>query len=396
MKLAIDLKGTIAKHKEFVSDEMLTYLKDAVLITGQDMKDPQLANLMERIKIPVWSNNGAILWDGNVKIVECLIPDKDNLLSLVNKFVSLANIPLHESPKVWSDVQISLWCKDISLKERNKIAMELEAFLDDDKIYVCASGMNTIAIYNRKANKADSIVGCDTYIGDEFAYGNDKEVASTSVRCYSCDPIEYKDDIPLNVTYIGAGPDAVKSFLDSPKQVYYPRILFPYPTEGQIKDIFHLRLNKANSIGYNIYYKLLSLPPNSILSAMPKRADRTDTHVFTRVVQEVSYQLNIPVIPEEDFFEIYSRKSMIDIEIDAERKEAIEKADARYIGTSLEGKTVFILDDIVSTGTSLMNAARILLNTGATQVFPIGLIQAPYPAWEKEKFDAIINSRTSV
>ena len=85
--IGIDLKGTLSERREFVSDKMLSYLKDVVLITGQDIKDPQLNNLINRIKIKAYMNNGAIFWDG-IKINNILkLNNQENILLLVIKFI---------------------------------------------------------------------------------------------------------------------------------------------------------------------------------------------------------------------------------------------------------------------------------------------------------------------
>src|SRR3990167_2000213 len=148
--IGIDLKGTLAEKKEFVSDKMITYLKDAVLITGQDIKDPQLENLLNRTRISAHTNNGAICWGVDFgeyyRFIMYPLYNKEKILYLVNSFIDKNKIPIHEPPKIWSDVQVGIWCEGLSLKTRHLIAKDLKEYLNDSSLNVCASGMNTIAV----------------------------------------------------------------------------------------------------------------------------------------------------------------------------------------------------------------------------------------------------------
>ena len=80
---------------------------------------------------------------------------------------------------------------------------------------------------------------------------------------------------------------------------------------------------------------------------------------------------------------------MIDFKTNRGREESIKQGNAVYVGASLKGKKVFLIDDVVSTGTSLINASKTLLEAGAEQVFPIGVVQSLNLIWEKEQFDRI-------
>ena len=63
-----------------------------------------------------------------------------------------------------------------------------------------------------------------------------------------------------------------------------------------------------------------------------------------------------------------------------------------YLGESVEGKTVFIADDIIASGESMLEVARELRNRGAKNI----IANATYPLFTSgyEKFDKAVEEGT--
>ena len=118
MILAVDIRGTICEGRKPMTKSMANRLrcfgKNLFIITGQDINDPQVRSVMKDLPdASIYTNEGALFWKDGVCDEEY---SKDNrmdkeqqkmILKMVNFFVKARKVPLHEKPKVWSDVQVS-------------------------------------------------------------------------------------------------------------------------------------------------------------------------------------------------------------------------------------------------------------------------------------------------
>ncbi len=118
---------------------------------------------------------------------------------------------------------------------------------------------------------------------------------------------------------------------------------------------------------------------DAIITWIPRRRASVRKFGFDhmeRTAKALSGKLSIPAVPLiKRLHSSYEQKQLNSRErrLNAERTMTVER------GVSLDGKLILIIDDIVTTGASLLAASKLLLDAGAEQVMPMALAATERP-----------------
>lgn len=142
----------------------------------------------------------------------------------------------------------------------------------------------------------------------------------------------------------------------------------PYVTDVHriMDDLLYEALIQKESLLY-----VLSSSKESVLMPIPLHAKRLRMRGYNHAAilgKELAKKLNIP------FADIVVRVKETTVQVGLtkdERKKNIRGAFAVRQGSGMQGKTVFLLDDIVTTGVTFVEAAKVLKKAGAKAVYGI-------------------------
>ncbi len=180
------------------------------------------------------------------------------------------------------------------------------------------------------------------------------------------------------------------------RRILRPVVLLAHPTEEQIDSVVSIRMGAGHVFEQNLEKLLVDLKDRGVkvtLATMPRRAEILRVHPFADLITRVGGRVGIGVITGNDFIETKQRPSMTNFPTIAGREQALRQAQSVYRGPTLQGSVVLLLDDVITTGTSLKVASEILADAGASLVVPIGVIRAPFgsPVWEKGQVKRVIH-----
>lgn len=159
------------------------------------------------------------------------------------------------------------------------------------------------------------------------------------------------------------------------------RLLFSLKDRGEERSVDFAARELADLIRRNVPF-LDDVRESTVIVWIPRRVSAVRKHGFDhmeRVAKRISHYLSVPAerIVRRRIFTLEQKHLSL-----AARKRNAHSTMALTKGTSLENKTVILIDDIVTTGASLEAAASLLMNLGAAQV-----IAAVLCATERERTD---------
>jgi predicted amidophosphoribosyltransferase len=172
-----------------------------------------------------------------------------------------------------------------------------------------------------------------------------------------------------------------------------PIIILENAREELIDEVLLIRFARSRSIEEMLVSvlaptvtELKKLAPVAITS-MPERCEASSEHTFIRLVRRIAKRLEIEFVNDR-FKETAKRPSMTNFKgTDGEREETLAKV-IEYDGR-LDGKITIVIDDVVTTGSSLKIATRKLKETGARAVIAVGLLKGP-KEWERNQAKSTI------
>ncbi|MEI7998864.1 MAG: phosphoribosyltransferase, partial [Candidatus Omnitrophota bacterium] len=173
------------------------------------------------------------------------------------------------------------------------------------------------------------------------------------------------------------------------EQVEKPIVIFENPRESDIEATVLIRARRDQDAKDVLTSLLVPITQGRestlVITSMPKRFGwemwRLE-HSFVGLVRQVAKQLKLEFI-NDNFLEIRRRESLTNFSETAQRLEQV-KGVAEYRGR-LDGKTVILVDDVISSGASIQTAADLLKKAGAQRVIPVIFVKSPEgdPLWEK-------------
>ncbi len=159
------------------------------------------------------------------------------------------------------------------------------------------------------------------------------------------------------------------------------------PYEGTMAEAIHkFKYSKKRSLGSilgGLLYEYLSSSPFSSLFTFhsslllvpvplhPERLREREFNQSTLLAKELSKGLSIPMMID-NLFRIRNTRAQIGLEVD-ERKRNMKGAFSLKKPLSVEGKTVLLIDDVYTTGSTIKECTRVLKKAGAESVYAVTL-----------------------
>ena len=168
------------------------------------------------------------------------------------------------------------------------------------------------------------------------------------------------DGVFSSISYKGVAKKMIIKFKYDPYLTGIKKVLSDLFYEGIIqKEEFHKVLDSSNAI----------LVPIPLYHARERKRGYNHANILA---QEISRKLNMPVI--KVLKRIRNTKTQADLGKD-ERKKNLKDAfeiDSR-LASQIKGKQIFLVDDIFTTGSTLLEAGKILKKQGALSVWGLTL-----------------------
>ncbi|MCX5681848.1 MAG: hypothetical protein NT079_06250, partial [Candidatus Omnitrophica bacterium] len=185
--------------------------------------------------------------------------------------------------------------------------------------------------------------------------------------------------------------------MNNPNRKYFnfqPFILFERASIPVIDKVFLIRTGEIAPMTKILAAILSGLSPlltdlkMFALTSMPWRFDMQRESALSLMTRKLADTIGIEFI-NENFYETRVRPSMT---LFPEKGRAEALMDVMKYRGDLSSRIVILMDDVMTTGTSLLFATRALLDAGASFVIPVALLRTPESlvTWEKEQTKRVV------
>ena len=172
-------------------------------------------------------------------------------------------------------------------------------------------------------------------------------------------------------------------------------VLFESPEEQTMDQVVLVRMGRGQDLEDTLVKMLhghLEQQAHRVaITSCAERFNSPQQHSFSALLQRVSNRLGCQFVNDQ-FREIRERPSMTTFPTAEGRREALQ--GVMEFSGRLDEMVVLLIDDVTTTGSSLVTASEVLVEAGAHRVVPIALLRAPInePDWERNQTKRVIKA----
>ena len=181
----------------------------------------------------------------------------------------------------------------------------------------------------------------------------------------------------------------------APSRISPVEVLFEAPEQTTMDHVVLVRMGRGQALEDTLVEMLHAHVSDCAhrvaITSCAERFNSPQQHSFSALLQRVSHRLGCQFVNDQ-FREIRERPSMTTFPTAEGRREALQ--GVMEFSGRLDDMVVLLIDDVTTTGSSLITASEVLVESGAHQVIPIALLRAPInePDWERNQTKRVIKA----